>query len=300
MRRWNWLIVLGVIFWMGTATVSAESVPIATYWTTLEELEAKLDIPDQLTPLVEKLATWDEVALEDGRTIPIDHSFLVSQLKDDSLDVASKKGLVTTLLAIKKESVPLQQKLATDLEELLAQDEFNYEAKPLSWWERLLQRLLDLLERPFEEGSLPPWLGNNVLYFALVVLVLVVFYTTRGFWGQFVPQSAVSNEDHTEETLSADVASLRAQTISETGDYRSAVRYLYLSTLLRLDEHGVLRYDRAKTNREYLGLIEASPAAPILREVVDLFDRVWYGFESIGSAEYQHYARQVETLKETK
>jgi hypothetical protein len=39
---------------------------------------------------------------------------------------------------------------------------------------------------------------------------------------------------------------------SSEGDYRTAVRYLYLSLLLLLEEHGLLRYDRPLTDREYL------------------------------------------------
>ena len=299
MRYWSWFIVLGLIFWIGTTTVSAESVPVASYWATLEEIETNLAAPEQLTPLIAKLATWDEIALEDGRVIPIDHSFLVAQLDDETLPLESKEALLTNLLAMKKESAPIQEKLATDIETILAQAEFDYSIKPPSLWERFWAKVQELLSRPFQNSSLPPWIGNSFLYLGSLIVVIFILYITRGFWAQFAPQSAVPNDEHEEGTLSANDASLRAQTLSETGDYRSAVRYLYLSALLRLDEQGILRYDRAKTNREYLRLMGASPFAPILREVVDLFDRVWYGFEPLASAEYQHYARQVEKLKQT-
>ena len=75
--------------------------------------------------------------------------------------------------------------------------------------------------------------------------------------------------------LTADAALQRAQTFSAGGDYRTAVRYLYLSTLLLLEERGLFRYDRSLTNREYLRRVAHDPTlSAILQDVVEVFDRV--------------------------
>jgi hypothetical protein len=68
-----------------------------------------------------------------------------------------------------------------------------------------------------------------------------------------------------------------------------------------LDEQGLLRYDRSRTNREYLRSISSRPElADPLRDVIDVFDRVWYGFESVDEQTYQSYREHVEELQEKK
>ena len=102
-------------------------------------------------------------------------------------------------------------------------------------------------------------------------------------------------------SLTAESALRRAQTLSQGGDYRTAVRYLYLSTLLLLEERGLLRYDRSQTNREYLRSLKGRPElASVLRDVIEVFDRVWYGFQPLDEAAYHHYAAQVQNLQQQK
>jgi hypothetical protein len=69
------------------------------------------------------------------------------------------------------------------------------------------------------------------------------------------------------------------------GEYRLAVRCLYIAMLLSFDEYRVARFDRRQTNWEHLARIEASPlySAEIgFRELTQRFDRIWYGHQSIG------------------
>ena len=81
-------------------------------------------------------------------------------------------------------------------------------------------------------------------------------------------------------------------------DYRSAIRYLYLASLLMLDEHGLIHYDRTLTNREHLRQVAGDPElADALRPVVETFDDVWYGFASVNETIYQEFRANVERLR---
>lgn len=95
-----------------------------------------------------------------------------------------------------------------------------------------------------------------------------------------------------EEIATSDEAIQRAQDASALQDYRQALRLLYLAALLKLDEIGALRYDRALTNREYVRQVILSPAlAEALRPVVETFDDVWYGYRPLtpeGYATFEH------------
>jgi hypothetical protein len=68
-----------------------------------------------------------------------------------------------------------------------------------------------------------------------------------------------------------------------------------------LDERGLLRYDRTRTNREYLRTISDSPElAQPLTEVIEVFDNVWYGYHELDESSFKHYSNLVEELKEKK
>jgi hypothetical protein len=90
----------------------------------------------------------------------------------------------------------------------------------------------------------------------------------------------------------------RAAESEAASDYRNAVRYLYLSSLLMLDERGLIHYDRTLTNREHLRQVaDRTQVAEALRPVVNTFDDVWYGFAPINETLYQQFRHDVEQLR---
>ena len=82
-----------------------------------------------------------------------------------------------------------------------------------------------------------------------------------------------------------------AEQQAKSGDYRRAFRLVYLAALVALDTGGVLRFDRSKTNWEYLRALRAAGRGDIYSALTPLtreFDQVWYGF---GQTDASHYAR---------
>lgn len=146
---------------------------------------------------------------------------------------------------------------------------------------------------------MPPAVGQLLAVLATVALAGVVAYLLAKVVGEFTAEARThDDEDAHGVPLTADAALHRAQELSTGGDYRTAVRYLYLSTLLLMEERGLFRYDRSLTNREYLRRVAHDPAlSAILQDVVDVFDRVWYGYQPLDELTYQRYANTVETLK---
>ena len=67
------------------------------------------------------------------------------------------------------------------------------------------------------------------------------------------------------------------------------------------EERQLLRYDRSKTNREYLRSVAGHPElADVLKEVVDVFDRVWYGYQSLDRATFETYRNRIADLRQQK
>ncbi len=170
------------------------------------------------------------------------------------------------------------------------------------------QNLLAQLQRQFLE-----WLGrllsnmSHGLFDLRDVIVLIgagiVLVATSvllyALGRNLVASAQIRRKGMEQSPLTAAGALAQARRFSNAGNYREAVRELYLATLLMLDERGLLRFDRALTNREYLDAVAGKPAVrAALEPIVNTFDRAWYGFQALGQEEFEGYSRQVEGMRD--
>ena len=82
----------------------------------------------------------------------------------------------------------------------------------------------------------------------------------------------------------------RAETAEAASDFREALRYLYLSAILHLQERGVLPYDKSLTNREYLHQARADiDLHTTLGPAITVFDEVWYGYKPCDAETVANY-----------
>jgi hypothetical protein len=98
--------------------------------------------------------------------------------------------------------------------------------------------------------------------------------------------------------MDSETARARAHECSQGGDYRQAIRYLYLSLLLYLDKAGLLTYDVSRTNGEYLSEIYGSMGnqAERFAFLTLFFERKWYGMEKSSAGDFQQCEEAVDRL----
>jgi hypothetical protein len=93
----------------------------------------------------------------------------------------------------------------------------------------------------------------------------------------------------------------RAEGFAANGDYRQALRHLYLSLLLQLDSRGVWRYDTRRTNWEHIRALRRSPqSAALIEPLSDItrrFDRVRYGDAACDAGEWNRFATDVDQVE---
>jgi hypothetical protein len=137
-----------------------------------------------------------------------------------------------------------------------------------------------------------------VILIGLGILVAVGVLSYLG-WALQIQPAAVAAETAGDETPTTARAAVELAERSEAAqDFRAAIRYLYLASLLALDEQGIIHYDAALTNREHLDQLREQPRLrQLLEPVVAVFDRVWYGFAPVDDALYQGFRRDVEHLR---
>jgi hypothetical protein len=265
----------------------------------------------QLLTAANRWESITEVALPDGTLIPVDHSFLVSRLRADPPDPAQLDGLLTALLTA-HDAWPQPVFTSGDtgaLDRILAQPEFQWQSQqpsPLAeWWQRLQERFWELVTRLLPGDSRIvqlPLVRYALTGLGTMALILILTYVMRGLVADFVAETEINLESEAGDgDLTAAAALKRAQMLSSEGDYRMAVRYSYLSALLLLEERGLLRYNRSLTNREYLRSVAHLPRlAAAFHDVVEVFDRVWYGYQLLDEAAYAQYVDRVMELRQQK
>jgi len=267
------------------------------------------EVREQLDDLASQWEKVTAVELSDKSVVQIDPSYLVAELKNGIPDLKRLEKLMDALLGA-HEKYPQKVFTIQDIEplkDILARPEFQWEQVQVvdnpAWLENLLNMFDDFMNRLAFGVQNAMYYGRVPLIIAAVIIfILSLYFISRNLSHNLVREAQLAAENGDgDAALTSKGALQRAQTLSGQGDYRNAVRYLYLSSLLILDEQGLLRYDRSRTNREYLRSISSKPQlANPLRDVIDVFDRVWYGFESVDDETYQTYVKHVDELREKK
>jgi hypothetical protein len=281
----GWLLLLlapGLPVGAQGGTLSADA-----FW---ERLQTTLDKLEQSDP-VGAAALWENVRRIDvqGTVIEIDLSWLRTALA--AKDASTLQKLRSTLRAMlnfhAQRGAASESRLSlAALQALLQEPRFQYaDATPTS-----VPRI-DLPSLPFsvDAAQLMLLMAGG----AVVALVLISLVRLLRVQPAKLPNAASPADD---PVTAADARRL-AEARAETRDYRSAIRYLYLSTLLALDERGVIHYDATLTNREHLAQVQGKPALKEpLRRLVTIFDDVWYGYAAVDEALYTSYRSQVQQL----
>lgn len=164
--------------------------------------------------------------------------------------------------------------------------------------ERLGRFLLGLLRQLLGAASPQGDARWGTVAVGIIVAGVVLFFIVRAVRNTLTRDARLATQSSVAPITSSE-ALANAQTFAAAGDYRSAVRELYLATLILLDERGIIRFDRSLTNRETLSdVARANTAlAADLGPVIDTFDRVWYGFAPVDATTFEQYRDQVERVR---
>ena len=139
-----------------------------------------------------------------------------------------------------------------------------------------------------------PWDANlRYVLFPLAALAFgaVVIFFIRQIRMNLIGEAHDEVVDASLERVETEKAALsRAETAEAASDFRGALRFLYLSAVLHLQERGVLPYDKSLTNREYLHQAQTdTDLYTALGPAVTVFDEVWYGHKPCDAETVSNY-----------
>jgi len=181
--------------------------------------------------------------------------------------------------------------------------------------ETMLERLFGGEQKRKDSREFSDWggLGKVASIFTVVVLVILLVVAVkmivsrrRQMGAQEVVADVVGVIDLESEAVMAtqlpeDEWMRLAREKIEKGEYRLAVRALFLASLAHLGEHGLLSVTRFKSNQDYRG--ELSLKARSMPKVIEafgenvgLFEWAWYGLHDIGDDAVEQFTSNYEKI----
>ena len=193
---------------------------------------------------------------------------------------------------------------------VLARPEFGSDLPPppslaerlAAWLDRVLARF-----QPATPNANLPTVNPRIILGILIVIAAAAFAVLVGVIVQAIGRRSIRSRPLALEEEEAVLVEARdnqsllalAEQQAKAGDYRRAFRLVYLAALVALDTGGVLRFDRSKTNWEYLRALRAAGRGDIYAALTPLtreFDQVWYGFAATDASHYARALAQYQAL----
>ncbi len=194
-------------------------------------------------------------------------------------------------------------------------DEKDDEPDEDSWLWRLFKQLMDWLfkreppkVRAPDGGSPSMGAANGVVIGALVLVVAVLaFILIRSIRnkpraeaesdGNGVTQSALEHDEMSALAKPSETWAGLADELAARGEFREAIRHLYLALLSRLHRDGAINYDPTFSNWEYLfGFNGSSNVKGAFKELTRRFDFAWYGKLDVDSPSWANFRQIAEPI----
>ena len=238
------------------------------------------------------------------RTFEISTSSLAGDLRLwQQGDTAAHARLLSRLHTLRSEAASFEQPVNDSmvargrLTDILSTPEFRGIHGP-TWVDRLRQRMLQiiaaLLGRVLRSSAIPT-VTNTLVYGVVALAVLVLAWWIYGLMRREADIGMIPLDRAPEEKKEWPVWLADAQAAAADGRWREGIHFTYWCAVSFLESTGAWRPDRARTPREYLGLVSsASEAGSTLAALTRQFERVWYGTET---ADADAFAEAIASLK---
>ncbi len=158
----------------------------------------------------------------------------------------------------------------------------------------------DMNLAPLPEGVSPAAAmalkSAGILIIALL-LFLLLFFISRNFRNS----KYLKQQEDRELLLSLKDSSLifqKALELAAKGDFRQGIRHLYIALLLHFNEIDLIKIDKSKTNKQYLGEIKNGGFEhfDMVLEFTRDFNRFWYGNMVPGSESFDLWRNRFNLL----
>lgn len=157
-------------------------------------------------------------------------------------------------------------------------------------WRRLMHFLSSEAYQNFWQYVVLVVIAGFVVYLLLKAEVLGYIFAKQA------QSTALDYENLGENIHEIDFDAAVEEAIGQ-GNYRLAVRLLYLQTLKRLSEAGQIQYKPEKTNQQYVYELAGSPQQADFERLTRQFEFIWYGDFPIDETRFTAIRAQFRTFQ---
>ncbi len=253
-----------------------------------------------------------------GRVVRVDNSWLhnaideVAKKPGDDAEArrAVLKEISDRLSALQERfSGPQRSANADDsgvqLDRILARSEYRLDEERdatvkkflNNLWEDIRRLLNRLVASPGREPELPD--TGGLFRILLVIIVLVASATGALYLSSRLRRRRQQEKENYAreilgEQLAGDITSgdllVSAAELAKQGDYRTAIRRVYIALLLDLERRGKLPLHPSKTNRDYLNALRSERLIyPSFSTMTGTFEQTWYGQRGATEEEFNGF-----------
>lgn len=285
---------------------SGSTLSVAQYSREVHRIRLQLDAvagapgvgAAAIGSIQEHLRLLDRVRLADGAVLTTNAAQLASQLSPhrQSINRRVAHQLDALDLMIRGPPRAISPVLLRTLDTVLRDPKFHQQCQnlecALNWLGSNLQTLLNRLSSR-DSPSANPLVKLLVGALFLVLVGAVAVLAARGSLRRLVVD--LPPPGATDQGMNAQAARRRADDLVAAGEHRAALRYLFIATMLELQRRGAVTLQPGLTNHEYVAAMRAAKSAPKaieqpLRQLVEEFDRAWYGHLPFGASDYERCA----------
>jgi len=202
--------------------------------------------------------------------------------------------------------------IRTQLHDILSRPEYNRIFAPevkTDFWEKFWRWVADIIGKLFGAFKFGGGTAGKIASYVFASLVIIAFVILLGLIIKKLTESNRGRKDiDSLDFENYDLPSARpliteADRLAQAGDYRGAFKCAYLASISYLDEIKALRFERSRTNWEYLRELEnggfETPYGELKPLTLD-FDRMFYGRETCNKQKYESAISAFERITESK
>ncbi|HNP23306.1 MAG TPA: DUF4129 domain-containing protein [Panacibacter sp.] len=172
------------------------------------------------------------------------------------------------------------------------QRDFQYQAEPVeqqSLWDRFWNWIWDLYDEIMSTESGRTTMNIIYILLALFAIGFFVFRVMRmnrvAMFATNVANTHYSIEEENIHSISFEEA-IKDATLN--GNYRLAIRLLYLQNLKLLADKNLIAWLPGKTNADYKNELKDTVFGEAFSDITSLFDMAWYGHREIGKGDFDN------------
>jgi uncharacterized membrane protein len=336
-RRSSFFQFLFALFFF-TISAAGASIPFTGYATRIERARAAIgeliekDLPaDKLLgriSAIKRLVPRQQEVQFDGQVVRVDNSWLHIAIDEvakkpagDSEGRRSMLNEISDRLSALQERIRQSQQIANpgdrsaQLDRILARPEYQLDKERESsikkflygLWEEFLHFLRGLAFTPGGGSELPNTgllSGFRILLVIIVLVALVIgaFHLTKRLRRKRQTEEEKDVREVLGEEIAGDITSgdllTTAAELAKQGDYRTAIRRVYIALLLDLEQRGKLPLHPSKTNRDYLNDMRSEGKIyPTFSMMTRAFEMIWYGQRGATKEDFNGFVSRYKEAK---